>query len=774
MFDIFYTGPKPNLFPHELSCNSLHDASVKSKTAYFWLLNGDMDYTNFDFTWLPPVWEKHHTHIFPSQWQRNSGTMLSPKFGEYIPHYRVEQQVTTTTTTENWTIPSNIDTSEFDFSWHPDFDEEPYIYHFPASGIEYKTSNGSHLKYATSNTTIYPSKSQSIVDIEFDIFYTGPKPNLFSHEKHADSFADAQSKSSTNMFWFINGNTDYTNFDFTWLPPVWEKHHTHIFPSQWQRNSGTMLSPKFGEYIPHYRVEQQVTTTTTTENWTIPSNIDTSEFDFSWHPDFDEEPYIYHFPSPWHDTSGLVYTVPRASSIKFASIVANASTDANIFYVEHYNDESKISLQNLKEVHHITVTRFVDNYYDTLTRVATNAKSEYVWVINSICDYANFDFLWVPSIWQNSMLHVFPTNSQRLGDTFYFHVPTFLANIGRAKKLEDYQTINFCSEQSVSRFSPNVDQVEYDDDSVVGAIKAHRFTRPYAMFYPTDIIMPTNKFALPLWRKSDRLAYVLTDSGSVVVAPREIQSVLQTQLYDYEHILTEIDENIHDKPLDIIYISNGEPEAEKWYNHLVKTCNRPVKRVMNINGRSAAYKAAASMSDSRWFFAVFAKLEIDLNFDWDWQPDRMQEAKHYIFNATNPVNRLIYGHQAMIAYNKQLVLETEETGLDFTLARLHETVDIMSGIAHFNMSPIITWRTAFRECIKLADNDDAESLSRLRTWLTVATGNNAEWCLRGANDAVEYYRSVNGNMSDLMLTFEWQWLDEYFTKKYKIELQDQR
>lgn len=46
-------------------------------------------------------------------------------------------------------------------------------------------------------------------------------------------------------------------------------------------------------------------------------------------------------------------------------------------------------------------------------------------------------------------------------------------------------------------------------------------------------------------------------------------------------------------------------------------------------------------------------------------------------------------------------------------------------------------------------------------------GENAEWCLRGANDAVEYYEMVEGEHEKLMLTFEWEWLKKYFESKYK-------
>ena len=221
--------------------------------------------------------------------------------------------------------------------------------------------------------------------------------------------------------------------------------------------------------------------------------------------------------------------------------------------------------------------------------------------------------------------------------------------------------------------------------------------------------------------------------------------------------------------LDIVYVSNGEPDEQKWYDHLVASApSRKIHWVRNIKGRSAAYKACAEISTTPWYFNVFAKLEVDANFDWDWQPDYMQEPKHYIFNALNPVNRLVYGHQAIIAYNKKLVLETDEThGLDFTLSKEHEVVDMMSGTAHFNVDPVITWRTAFRECIKLSAASDMLSKERLSVWCTIANGDNAKWSLAGAADAVDYYDAVNGDMDKLLLSFEWEWLDAYYKSKYQ-------
>jgi hypothetical protein len=164
---------------------------------------------------------------------------------------------------------------------------------------------------------------------------------------------------------------------------------------------------------------------------------------------------------------------------------------------------------------------------------------------------------------------------------------------------------------------------------------------------------------------------------------------------------------------------------------------------------------------------VFAKLKVDNKFDWGWQPDRMQVPKHYIFHAKNPLNGLEYGHQGMIAYHKGLVLNNWGEGLDFTLDDPHETVEILSGVATFNTDKFATWRTAFREVIKLKSDYTDISKDRLKVWLKKAKGDFAKDCLQGAKDAVEYYDSVSGDIEQLKLSYEWSWLKSYYDKKYK-------
>jgi hypothetical protein len=409
---------------------------------------------------------------------------------------------------------------------------------------------------------------------------------------------------------------------------------------------------------------------------------------------------------------------------------------------------------------HARVVRYYDNHLDTVRRCIAKARTPWIWVLASCCDYTNFDFNYRSPPWESYQLHCWHSGSEKFGDTFLINVDEFKKQWDIAL-LEWYKDVNW-HYPGVPRLPWPILTTQTED--ITTELKNYKFAAPYVWINEAVDFHPT------LWNK--RAFYSFNDAGSISIAPRDIQAHLQSQIYDYPYIIKQKTAYLTPKLLDIIYISNGEPEAERWYTHLAQTCKREVKRVIDVNGRSAAYKAAAELSTTPWFFAVFAKLEVNPEFDWAWQPDWLQEPKHYIFNSYNPVNGLEYGHMGVIAYNKKLVLGTDAPGIDFTLSRAHAVVPLLSATAHYNTTPELTWRTAFREVLKLSDDvvktGSVESTYRMDTWLTVADGDHAEFSLLGAADAVDYYNKVNGDYTELMRSFEWAWLKEYYSSKYSV------
>jgi hypothetical protein len=650
----------------------------------------------------------------------------------------------------------------------------------------------------------------------FDVFYIGIKPCLFAHECAVESIEQAQQQSRTRFFWMINYLTDYTGFDFLWEPVPWQAHQRHAWASQWQKDSGTYLIPKQGYTETNYRTNCTLTRLSNLTAWTVPNlvtNFDYSwhpdptdppltyyfgtqhqrtggpvyvnssdtvkivdypratalvtqenwhnvngEFDCSWHPDLLDNAYIYQFGTQHQRTGGPQYRVPGATDVKYVDQI-RIQTDrvaTAVYEIDHMDGHAGQIANTTK------TSRYFDNYLDTLKRIARTIpeEHEFVWICSSICDYTNFDFSWHPEQWQATMLHVFQSDGEKFGDTFFMHVPTFKYRIETCQLL-DWYDLNFVEDVSVPRWP--MPEIQHRQDSQVSAIKESTWFGPLALFVTEGSTIDRNALpVVPLWREKTKTVVPCSAGGGVVVVPRVSVPYIKTQVYDYPYIDKTHKDNGTDQPLDVVFISNGEVNAEyNWLQLPHTSIPNCIHRSSGVNGRISAYHAAAKLSTTPWFFAVFAKLEVSATFDWAWQPDRLQRPKHYIFHARNPVNGLEYGHQAMIAYNKQLTLDNTGTGLDFTLDSAHEVVPILSGIANYYTSDWMCWRTAFREVLKLrASLPDVENEYRLNQWCNM-DNTQSKWSMKGAQDAVEYYESVGGDFTELKKSYDWEWLASY-------------
>jgi hypothetical protein len=673
MFDIFYSGRKPNLFAHEQPARDIEHAKKLSRTRSFWWINYLTDYTGFDFLFEPVPWQAEYRHAWPSQWQKDSGTYLIPCNGYTETNYRTDHRLTRIACKDNWH--NTVD--DWDYSWHPDYSEPALIYQF---GTQHQKTGG----------PIY--RVPGAIEIKYI-------------------------------------------------------------------------------RTPHYNKTARDT------NWFVPANVDNDSFDYTWHPDSTDPPYNYQFGTQHQRTGGPEYRIANATEIKYVDQIRirTQRTAQHVYIIDHLDlniKNTQVQIETNSDIN-TTIVRYFDNYLDTLRRIARNADKaghEFVWICSSICDYDKFDFSWHPEQWQAGMLHVFASDNIKFGDTFFMHVPTFAY---RADSIEllDWYDVNYIGPAVPRRPVPII---QHNCDTQVEAVQNNNWAGPLSIFTTQNNIVIKDIPAVSLWREKTKTIVPLSAGASTVIVPRTCVPYIKKQLYDYPYIDRTQRHMLADTLLDIVFIDNGEPNADDNYLYLKwaaeRTNNIKIHRSTGVTGRVAAYRAAAQLSTTPWFFAVFAKLEVSSTFDWAWQPDRLQEPKHYIFHAYNPVNGLEYGHQAMIAYNKKLVLENTAPGLDFTLDSAHEVVPIVSGIANYHYSKWVAWRTAFREVIKLKHSlPDVENEYRLTRWLTPAnTVENSEYSVWGAEDAVEYYDSVAGDFTELKKSYDWAWLASYALLKRNL------
>ena len=768
----------------------VYDFMVNTKSnPEFWYIPEWIDSNSIDYTWVPNPTEPPYIYEFPVEWGWNN--IGGPEYrvpGAQEKKYATEFQVRTQPDPTNFMVSDNLAVDDPLFRWRPNPTEVPYIYVFgnqwwPAEVREsarYTVAGATQIKYvddvrgtrlpnATGFVKLYNCNfdhswepdpgSPPYVYVFGNQYYSAEvMPTVEYHmpgateRKYMDVLA--QLEPDVAGPWNVLHNSDW---DYTWRPEPGSPPYIYVFGNQWWAAEKMptveyhMPGATERKYMPgpvgNLPVDMNL--------WHIPEGVDVRDMDFSWVPDPGEPPYIYQFATQHQKTGGPQYRVFGATEIKYLDMMrAEVSTEAvPIFEIDHL-DGNAGQISNT-----VRCVRYFDNYRDTLIRLAKSLVGEYehVWVCSSVCDYTDFDFSWHPETWQSSMLHVFASDEEKFGDTFYMHVPTF-AERAEKKELLDWYSVNYVPRRSVPRRPLPV--IRHTYDTHVEAVKTINWSGPLAVFATDDVARVPS---VCLWREKTKTIVPLSNGASQVVVPRSAIPYIKTQLYDYPHILRTQRHMHKESPLDIVFIDNGEAMAEyNWLQLPHVTIPNRIHRSSGVNGRVAAYHAAARLSTTPWFFAVFAKLVVSETFDWSWQPDRMQEPKHYIFHARNPANGLEYGHQAMIAYNRELMLNNPGVGLDFTLDSAHEVVPIMSGTAEYLHTPWMAWRTAFRECIKLRSSNDVESRYRLDKWLNNhGAVKNGKWSIYGAQDAVEYWESVNGELTELRRSYDWEWLATY-------------
>ena len=800
----------------------LLDSMTDIKDEYVWICDKRIDYTGFNFAWLPDRDGHAYTHVFTNRDQRQLGytwlvnveSLKTRKFKFhsseftfdvdriYWPNFAdtpltgadwyeslanwVEQQ-----DIKNewlWVCDERIDYTNFDFTWIPDRDGHPYIHCFTNKGqgqLSYTwLVNVESLK--TRKFKFHSSEFTFDVDrIYWPNFADTPLTGADWYESLANW---VEQQSITNEWlWICDERIDYTNFDFTWMPDRDGHPYIHCFTNKgqgqlsytWLVNVESIKRRKYKFYTfnltfskPIERLNWPAFTTTflsgddwydSLSNWILDQSIrqewvwvcddriDYGDFDFDWLPDRDGHEYIHCFTMKGKQQLSYTWLVNVQSLRKKQFKFWESSLEFNKI------DEELVLLDMGLKTDQYTFDkkiRYTGVMLDVLQNAIKKTNAEWLRIISNTCNYQNYDFSWIPDLDQLDQTHCWPTTGQKKGETFLIHVPSYL-------RMGEFR-FNF---EHLPVYRIPWPGIIYSEDNLADGIKNNAKTGSlYSIYYKSDSIF--SKIPEPcLWEKRPVVGMSVCNSISLV--PRDC--VIKKEIYEYPYLEKEQDcgESV---PLDIVFIHNGEKDAVVNLNR----CNTWIPPNSNfkissgVNGRLKAYQSAAELSNSDWFLAIFAKCHMKESFrDFTWRPDYWQQAKHYIFYNHNKDLDLTYGHMAPIAYNKRLMLENTG-GLDMTLAQEHAVVPIVLSETHLT-DPWDIWRTSFRETVKLLyyskDINNLELDYRLNKWMS----SDLLWYERGASDAANYFESVDGEWAWIMITNEWDYLWKYYSARYTLE-----
>ncbi len=428
-------------------------------------------------------------------------------------------------------------------------------------------------------------------------------------------------------------------------------------------------------------------------------------------------------------------------------------------------DSIQVRFKNTKNITspfvNTRVVPFINSYFEILKTVVEDVKTEYFWFFANFVDLkriSKFDLDFIPEQHEKDQIHVWYATHpmaglNKEGNVLLIPTKKFKEQMHSLKFLRDYKDINYHAHADL--FQRPTTKTYF---KLKNPMKYYNLNSDFYTWMINDQMKDSK---LPSYYPSfweDEKIYTWGETKDIMLVPgaRNIK-----QFYDIDRHV-HFDYDYKAKPMDIVFLSYDEPSAEAYWQVLKEKYPR-AKRIQGVKGRTKAYHTAAMMSETDYFFAVFPTIELDDGFDFTFQPDRLREACHYIFHAKNPVNGLEYGHRAVIMYNKHLCLSTIHPRLDFTLSQPHTVVPLLCGTSHFNQTPEISWRVAFREVLKLCEmKPTVESQFRLKKWCELGKGQYALLAQRGALDAVEYYKEVNGDKDALQLSYELEWLKNKF------------
>lgn len=228
------------------------------------------------------------------------------------------------------------------------------------------------------------------------------------------------------------------------------------------------------------------------------------------------------------------------------------------------------------------------------------------------------------------------------------------------------------------------------------------------------------------------------------------------------------------RDFDIVFISYQEPNAEENFQKLKNKFPR-VKRIHGIKGIHQAHIAAAKISETSMFWVVDGDAIILEDFNFDYKVKKSEKTVVHVWRSRNLVNGLVYGYGGVKLLPTEMTIDMDVTSPDMTtsISKRFKVVDTISNETAFNTDPFNTWKSAFRECVKLSSKTihgqkKDETEDRLQTWITQGLDNPfGKYCIDGAIAGKEWGEIHKDDTEKLRLINDFNWLKNKFNKKYK-------
>lgn len=228
---------------------------------------------------------------------------------------------------------------------------------------------------------------------------------------------------------------------------------------------------------------------------------------------------------------------------------------------------------------------------------------------------------------------------------------------------------------------------------------------------------------------------------------------------------------------DIVFISYKEPNAEENWQ-MLKQRFPTAQRVHGVKGIHQAHIEAAKKCWTKMFWVVDGDAIVKEDFDFNYFPDdsvqlwsgiKAHDTVH-VWRSENPINGLVYGYGGVKLLPRLATINMDVTHTDMTtsISTNFKAMPEVSNITAFNTDPFNTWKSAFRECVKLASKTiqgqkNEETEKRLKVWCEDGSDSAyGRFSISGACAGRDYGSANHNNTDALKKINDFDWLKEKF------------
>jgi len=229
--------------------------------------------------------------------------------------------------------------------------------------------------------------------------------------------------------------------------------------------------------------------------------------------------------------------------------------------------------------------------------------------------------------------------------------------------------------------------------------------------------------------------------------------------------------------LDVFFLSYDESFADENFE-ILKMFAPNARRVNGIKGIFEAHQECARQSKTSNFYVIDADAVIEEEFTFKFTPraDRFvyetvpETECVFVWRSRNPVNDLLYGYGGAKLFPKKKLLEAEHWNIDMTTTIGAPFVPKfqISNVTAFNTDPYNTWKSAFRECAKLASSiipngNNIDNEYRLQVWTERGRDRPfGKYAILGAQQGRDFGERYSSKPHILEKINDFEWLKEIF------------